>query len=323
MAKMLGSAGCLRPFTRSLSALLEKIAPDAFVTNAVKAHLVGALTRRPKHVPLIWYMRDGLEQRGLSRKLLAMLAYRCDMAICISGYVAAQFRQYVSTSVPAHVVYNIVDLTRFHPGAMPSQDLAKRPEEVWFGVVGAITPLKGQDIFLDTAEKVIDHLPDAAFLIVGSNPYATEAGLGYEDRLRRRVANSVLLNRVKFVGFRDDVPGVISCLDVLVQPNRGPEGLGRSVLEAMACAVPVISVDRWGPAELVEHGRSGLLFPPLDAEKLAAHMITLAGSASLRRSMGERGHDWIQRNLVSKKLAGEFDGILASAIATPLQRATT
>ncbi len=139
----------------------------------------------------------------------------------------------------------------------------------------------------------------------------------YEDLLRRRVGSSSLLGRVKFVGFRDDVPSVLSQLDVLVQPNRGPEGLGRSVLEAMACGVPVIAVDKWGPAELVEHGRSGLLFPPQDAEKLATHMLTLASSESLRKAMGKHGHDWIQQNLISKKLAGQFDGILACAIASP------
>ena len=143
----------------------------------------------------------------------------------------------------------------------------------------------------------------------------------YEDLLRHRVGSSALHGRVRFVGFRDDVPSVLSQLDVLVQPNRGPEGLGRSVLEAMACGVPVIAVDKWGPAELVEHGRSGLLFPPHDAEKLATHMLTLASSESLRKAMGKHGHDWIQQNLISKKLVGQFDGILACAISAPQQEA--
>ena len=318
---MLRSAACLMAFTRRLSKLLAEIGPSVFVTNAVKAHVIGALARKRKGVPLIWYMRDGLEQRVLSRKLLALLAWRCDLAVCISEYVASQFREYVSQSVPAHVVYNIVDLDRFHPGAQPAADLRKGPNEIWFGMIGAITPLKGHDIFLDTAEQVLRQLPEAVFVIVGSNPYFTQAGSAYEDLLRRRVENSSLAGRVKFVGFRDDVPGVISQLDVLVQPNRGPEGLGRSVLEAMACGVPVIAVDKWGPAELVEHGRTGLLFPPLDAEKLATHMLTLAQSEPLRKAMGQSGHDWIQQNLISMKLAGQFDGILAGAINSPRSEA--
>jgi len=92
--------------------------------------------------------------------------------------------------------------------------------------------------------------------------------------------------------------------------------LGRSVLEAMACGVPVITVNKWGPAELIQDGGTGLLFPPLDTEQLAAHMLALGRDGALRKTMGQRGHDWIQQNLVSQELAGKFDRVLASAIAS-------
>ncbi len=316
LAQMVRSAGYLPSFTRRLSELLEEIDPSAFVTNAVKAHIIGSLTPRRKNIPLIWYMRDGMEDRVFSRKLLALLSRRCDLAVCISQYVASQFRKYVSASLPTTVVYNIVDLKRFHPDVLAPADLLKQPDEIWYGIVGAITPLKGHDVFLDAAERVLPQLPKAMFLIVGNNPYATEAGLEYEERLRRRVASSALRDRVKFVGFRGDMPSVCSQLDVLVQPNRGPEGLGRSVLEAMACSVPAIAVNKWGPAELIQDGETGLLFPPLDTGQLTAHMLMLGRNGSLRKTMGKRGHDWIRQNLVEKELAGKFDRILASAIAS-------
>jgi len=297
--------------------LLQEIAPSVLITNSAKSHVIGAVTRKHKDIPLIWFMRDGLEERVISRKLLALLSYRCDVAVCISRYVASQFRKYVSASVPVNVVYNIIDLKRFHPG-VHSTDLCKQAGDVWYGIVGAITPLKGHDIFLDAAERVFPQLPSAKFVVVGTNSYITEAGLKYEDELRQRVARSSLRGRVKFLGFRDDMPGIFSQLDVLVQPNRGPEGLGRSVLEAMACGVPVIAVDKWGPAELIQEGHGGLLFPPLDAVGLAAHMLRLGRSGSLRETMGKRGLEWIQQNLVSKELAMKFDRILAGAMTLPL-----
>jgi len=300
-------------FGRRFSELVEGIGASAVVTNSVKAHVIGALSRK-RNVPLIWYMRDGLEERVLSRRVLALLSRRCDLAVCASQYVASQVQQYVSASVPAQVVFDIVDLKRFHPDALPPADLRKQPDEIWYGMVGAITPLKGHDIFLDAAERVLAQLPKAVFVIAGSNAYVTEGGLEYEKQLRRRVASSSLRDRVKFVGFRRDMPSVCSQLDVLVQPNRGPEGLGRSVLEAMACSVPVIAVNKWGPAELIDDSRSGLLFTPLDTEQLTAHMLTLGRSKSLRRIMGNRGHDWVQRNLVATELAEKFDRILAGAI---------
>lgn len=317
VAQMFFAAAGLRSFARQLSALLHKIGASAFVTNAVKAHVIGALTRKRKDVPLVWYMRDGLEERLISRNLLALLASRCDLAVCISRYVASQFRQYVSASVPVGVVCDIVDLKRFHPSAIPPTDLPKQPGDLWYGIVGALTPLKGHDIFLDAAERLLPQLPNAMFLIVGSNPYITEAGLQYEEKLRRRVAGSSLRDRVRFLGFRHDVPNIFSRLDVLVQPNRGPEGLGRSVLEGMACAVPVIAVDKWGPAEFIRDGESGLLFPPLDAVALADRMLLLGSSENLRQRMGRRGLEWIRQNLDSKELAAKFDRILAAAMAVP------
>ena len=313
--KLLRAAAAVQHFTRDVSALLEQIAPAVLVTNAVKAHVIGALARKRQPLPLVWYMRDGLEHRVLSRKLLSLLSWRCDAAVCISEYVAAQFRQYVSRSAPSPVVYNIVDLGRFHPGVLPPPDLPKKPDEVWFGMLGAITPLKGQDIFLRAADRVLTQLPTAVFLIVGDNVYLTEAGLGYREQLQQRLAAS-LGERVKFMGFRDDVPGVLSQMDVLVQPNRGPEGLGRSVLEALACGVPVIAVNKWGPAELVQHGHTGLLFPPLDTEQLAAHMVSLGQDESLRKRMGEHGRDWIQKNFISGKLAGQFEQVLSSVMVS-------
>jgi glycosyltransferase involved in cell wall biosynthesis len=314
-ARVLRFAAKLKSFARQLSDLLDEIGPSALVTNAIKAHVIGALSRKRKDVPLIWYMRDGLEERAISRRLLALLSWRCDLAVCVSRYVEAQFRSYVSSLVPADVVHDVVDLGRFRPGALAPADLRKEPGEILYGIVGAITPLKGHDIFLDAAETVLQKLPTAKFVIVGNNPYVTEEGLQYEESLRRRIKNSALRDRVKFLGFRNDVPNVMAQLDVLVQPNRGPEGLGRSVLEAMACGVPVIAVNKWGPAELIDDSRSGLLFAPLDTKRLVVHMLTLGESASLRNIMGKLGHEWIHRNLVAKELAGKFDRILSGAIA--------
>jgi glycosyltransferase involved in cell wall biosynthesis len=317
--RMLRFAASLRKFARRLSDLLREIDPAIVVTNAVKAHVLGALIRKREDLPLIWYMRDGLEERVISRKVLALLSSRCDLAVCISHYVAAQFGKYVSTSVPANVVYNIVDLGRFRPEAAAPPDLKKKSGDVWFGIVGAITPLKGQDIFLNAAEQVLHQLPNSVFLIAGNNPYSTQSGMNYEESLRRRMENSILRDRVKWLGFRNDIPNVMAQLDVLVQPNRGPEGLGRSVLEAMACKVPVIAADKWGPAEVIEDSGSGVLFRPLDTQQLADQMIALGESASLRQILGERGHDWIHRNLIATELAGKFDRILAEAIGCQRQ----
>src|SRR6202167_4485982 len=76
LARMVLSAGHLPSFTRRLSELLEEIDSSAFVTNAVKAHIIGSLARRRKNVPLIWNMGDGMEGLAFSEKLLGVLSGR-------------------------------------------------------------------------------------------------------------------------------------------------------------------------------------------------------------------------------------------------------
>jgi glycosyltransferase involved in cell wall biosynthesis len=297
------AAGSLVGVSVRLRAELARLAPDVLVTNGAKAHVLGALAR-PRGVPLVWCAREGLEDRPLSRRVLRLAARRCDGAIAISRYVAAELRPIVPEPAAIHVVRNIVHVPDRRP-ALPD-DLAKGAGEVWLGVVGALTPLKGQDLFLAAAARIAADVPAARFLVVGGEPYRSEAGLGFAASLRARAAALGIADRTWFLDERDDAAAVIAHLDVLVQPNRGPEGLGRVILEAMAAGVAVVGVDRWGPRELVTDGETGFLVPPGDVEALAERMRRLAGDPSLRVRLGAAGRRWVRLHNDPATLAGAF-----------------
>jgi glycosyltransferase involved in cell wall biosynthesis len=289
-----------------LRAELEWLGPDVLLTNGLKAHVLGALVAPVLGVPLVWYAREGLEDRPLSRCLLRSLGRRCDGVIAISRYVAGEFRPLVPGPAPVHVVRNIVDPVALRPGLALPGDLAKPAGELWFGVVGALTPSKGQDLFLSAAARVGADLPAARFLVVGGEPYHTETHLGFGAMLRAHAGALGIADRTRFLGERDDAASVIANLDVLVQPNRGPEGLGRAVLEAMACGVPVVAVDRWGPRELVEDGRTGLRVPPGDVDALARAMSQLGRDPALRARLGAGGRRAIEAGGDPATLARAF-----------------
>jgi glycosyltransferase involved in cell wall biosynthesis len=289
IAGLLAAAGGVGILRTRLHAELSRLEPDVVLTNGLKAHVLGALLRRHVDVPLVWYAREGLEDRPLSRLVLRALGRRCDGVVAISRYVASELRPIVPGPASIHVVRNVVDPSRVRPGLPLPADLAKPAGEVWLGIVGALTPLKGQDVFLDAAARVASDVPHARFVVVGGEPYDTETGLGFAATLHARAAALGLDGRVRFLGQRDDAAAVIANLDVLVQSNRGPEGLGRTLLEAMACGVPVVGVDRWGHRELVEDGRTGFLVPPGDVAALADRMCRLAGDARLRAELGGAG----------------------------------
>jgi glycosyltransferase involved in cell wall biosynthesis len=283
VARLASAAASLGILRTRLRAELARLAPDVLVTNGVKAHGIGALLRPQLACPLVWYAREGVEDRPLSRLGLRMLGRRCDAVIAISRYVASEVRPLVPGPAPIHVVRNIVDVRPEQP--LPA-DLTKAAGAAWIGIVGALTPLKGQDVFLDAAARVAAEAPHARFVVVGGEPYATGAGRGFGATLRARAQALGIAARVDFLGERDDAAAIIANLDVLVQASRGPEGLGRTILEAMACGVPVVAVDAWGPRELVADGRTGCLVPPGDAAALADRLATLVRDPALRARLG-------------------------------------
>ncbi|MGH7894895.1 MAG: glycosyltransferase family 4 protein [Candidatus Binatia bacterium] len=313
---VVATPGVLRELRRTLT----RLAPDVVVTNGIKAHVLGALVRRPADPPLVWYAREGLEDRPYSRTLLGLLSHRCDGAIAISRYVASEFRPLMPLRAPIHVVPNIVDFARFRPGLRSPADLPKAPGEVRFGVVGALTPLKGQDLFLEAAARVVAALPDARFVIVGGSPYRTEATLGFGERLRGQARALGIERHVAFLGARDDVASVMASLDVLVQPNRGPEGLGRSIVEAMATALPVVVVDRWGPRELVRDGETGLLVPHLDVPALAERMVRLGSDPALRTRLGRAARTWVTHAYDPDRLGAGFRAALTEMLGARASR---
>ncbi|MCK6553702.1 glycosyltransferase family 4 protein [Candidatus Binatia bacterium] len=311
LAGALSAVSALPLLLHRLRRTLAGLDADCLVTNGIKSHVIGAAVTKGLHTPMVWYLRDGLAGRRLSTPLLRICGGRCAAGIAISRYVAGEARQVLPPDTRIEVLYNLVDLDRFQPGIAPPVDLPRAPAEVRFGVVGAVTPLKGQDLFLAAAPSVLAAVPEARFFVVGGNFYRTEKRLKFADELRSMVAARGLGDRVRFLGQRADMPAVMSSLDVLVQPNRGPEGLGRAILEAMACGVPVVAVDRWGPAELVRHRETGLLAPWMDVAALAKSMIALGKDAPLRHRLGTNGRAWLTKHVVAGTIVPRFREVIA------------
>jgi glycosyltransferase involved in cell wall biosynthesis len=290
--------------------LLRSLAPDVVVTNGVKPHALGSLALRTlPAVPLVWYLRESMERRPVARLVLRTLAGRCDGAIAVSRYVAND-AAYLAPRTRVDVLYNIVNV----PILTPFPPFPKPAGEIWFAAIGALTPLKGHDVFLRAAAKVHGVCPEARFLIAGSNRYAPERTGGYEERLHQLVREQGLGSVVRFLGQRSDVGELLRHVDVLVQPNTGPEGFGRSVIEAMQAGVPVIASRGWSFLELIDHGSTGWLVPPGNPQALAYRMIGAAANASARRRVGRAGLAFARTIRTADCVAG-FEAALHRAVA--------
>ncbi len=195
------------------------------------------------------------------------------------------------------VVYSGVDTARFHPGldAMRlRRELGLSEEAKVVAMVGRFQRVKGHHIFQAMAERLLAEMPATQFIVAGDDTFGAAADQRYRDVILARAKSSaVLRDKLRYIGFREDIEMVYAAADVVVCPSEF-ESYGKANLEAMACGLPVVSGRRGGPAETVADGVTGYLVESGDAGALAARARRLLGDAELREMMGKAGRRHVE-----------------------------
>jgi len=164
------------------------------------------------------------------------------------------------------------------------------------GNVAALVPHKGQRYLIEAAHLVVQHVPDARFVILGEGEL--------REHLEKQVHEHHLEKHVLLPGFRTDVLGCLKAFDLFVMSSV-TEGLGTSLLDAMAASRPIVATTAGGIPEIVEEGVNGLLVPPRDAHALADAILRALRVADLRTRMGAAGFARVnERFTVEKMVAG-------------------
>ncbi|MBI5329651.1 MAG: glycosyltransferase family 4 protein [Betaproteobacteria bacterium] len=181
------------------------------------------------------------------------------------------------TSVPTGI-----DLARFAPADRRAARAALGlPDVPTLGILATLRNWKGHAYLLDAFAALGTDFPDWRLVCIGDGPQRAN--------LERRVAELGLSDRVAFPGNRDDVPDWLNALDLFVLPSYGDEGVPQSILQAMACGLPVVSTPVGAIAEAVADGETGLLVPARDAQGLAAGLARLMRDPELRARFGAAG----------------------------------
>jgi glycosyltransferase involved in cell wall biosynthesis len=189
---------------------------------------------------------------------------------------------------------------RFHPGisgARVRRELGVGPEVPLIGVVGRLVADKGQDDLLRAAPLILKSKPEARLLLVG---------IGSRESYLKDLAASLDLDRaVRFLGFRDDVPEITAALNVSVLPSIDCDASSAVLKEALACGVPAVATSIGGAAEILEDGRTGLIVPPRNPERLALAILSLLDDPERARDMGRRGSRDVAERFSPERLGGE------------------
>jgi glycosyltransferase involved in cell wall biosynthesis len=191
------------------------------------------------------------------------------------------------------IIHNGLDLSRFPRPSFTENNALRAYHCPVIGTLGHLSRKKGQRVFLQAVKILLDHGFDAEFVVLGDGPDRVALrGLADELNVTRRVTFTP-----------QTVSGQLNQLDLLVEPSL-QEGLGMSVMQAMATGVPVVATGVGGLYDLIEDGVTGIMVPAADAVALADAMHRLLSNSSERIELAKQAREMIEKEF-SAELAAQ------------------
>lgn len=228
---------------------------------------------------------------------------RAVRVIAVSEAVAAVLRSDGIDPRRIVVIRSGIDLTdgaRARPAGIRSR-LALGPESRLAVTVGALVPHKDHATLIHAAARLAGRDPDLHWIVVGEGPL--------RPVLERLIATKGLSGRVHLLGHLEEPLGVVAEADVFVMSSR-EEGLGTSVLDALACGIPVASTDAGGLPEMLGDG-VGVLVPAGRPDLLGDAVARILADPALRAELGSRGARAVRR-FSAERMAAEVARVYRS-----------
>jgi glycosyltransferase involved in cell wall biosynthesis len=295
--RQLAAGGALGRYILALRALLRDVRPDLVHTVSLKAGVYGSTAARLGGVPVVWHLHDHLTAGYLPARAIAPM--RALAGWWPSGLLVPS--RSVLATVGRRRSGLLTDVLPF-PVPLPEAAVEPREEVAVVGMLGRITPWKGQDVFLEAFAQAFP-AGDVHARIIGN---ALFGETDYEQELHAQAARLGIADRVEFTGFRTDVDAELRRLDVLVHASVLPDPLPGVVLEGMGMGLPVVAADAGGNPEHVVDGVNGLLHVPGDVADLARALRRAAGPitdrAALGRAARESAHRYAPETVVEQIL---------------------
>jgi glycosyltransferase involved in cell wall biosynthesis len=321
---LLGLVSSAPSVMRFLARLREAIAapqPDVIHSNGMKAHLLAGLVS-PARARLVIHLHDFVGARRASKWLLPALSRIRRRAVFIanSRAVAQDFAR-IAPDANVRTVYNVVDTDYFREGAAEPDWLAAladleapAQETTSFGLVATYARWKGHRLFIEAAGQVCNARPELPlrFYVVGGPIYKTRGSQVRASELLEHARSAGIESRFGLVPFQDDIARVYRALNVVVHASTEPEPFGRTIVEAMACARPVIIARAGGAAELFDEGENAFGFEPGNTAELAQIMMRDL-DPGVRARLGRSARDHAVAGFGRSRLAPELLRIYADS----------
>jgi glycosyltransferase involved in cell wall biosynthesis len=208
-----------------------------------------------------------------------------DATVAISDCIARVLRDFGIDESRLHTVHSCIDPQRLEAEPWPRSELGVAEDTPLLCNVAALVGHKDQATLIAAMPAVLEAFPNALLLVAGEGALRSD--------LEAQIAALSLGEHIRLLGYRRDVPSLLRAADCFVLSSK-EEGLGTSVLDAMACGVPVVATAAGGIPEMVEHEVTGLLSPVGSPERLAAHLVRLLKDPALAQSLKAGGEALVQ-----------------------------
>jgi len=269
--------------------------------------IVGPALKQKNQTELVWHLHEIVQQPSLLKNFLAYLIGKADKIIAVSKATQTFWGNAINNK-QVHLLYNGMDLSRYTNVSSEKTNMIPNasPTETWVGMIGRVQPWKGQHYFLDIIEAYLKQNPSditTQFIIAG------DAYPGYEKLtidLRLSIERKGLHKRVTYLGYRSDIPQLLSALDVLVLPSTSPDPLPTVVLEAMSAGKPVLATAQGGALEMVVDQETGKFMPIENAKQAAAILAELLHDKERLKEMGKAGRRRVEKEFRAAALANNW-----------------
>lgn len=275
----------------ALARLLESARPDVVHTHSSKAGVlgrlasstveIGARVHTPHTFAFLFGAMFGAVQRRMYFEIERGLAARTQALVAVSESERATIvASGVAPLERVRCVPNGIDPAPFlNARPLERRELCADPSKPLVLVVGLLNAAKGQDLALEALAS--RGLEDVQLVLAGHGEMRAEL-----EALAQRLR---VAPRVRFLGFRDDVPRLLATCDALLLPSRW-EGMPYAVLEAMASAKPVVATPVDGARDAVVDGRTGFVAHAIDAASITEALRRCVHSSALERAeLGRAG----------------------------------
>ncbi|MBI1923530.1 glycosyltransferase [Candidatus Poribacteria bacterium] len=183
--------------------------------------------------------------------------------------------------------------------------LGKSPDDVVIGTVGRLVPVKDYSTFLKALQILLKAGKEFHAIFVGDGPLNGEL---------QCLANELRLSKnVTFLGNRHDIPDLLNTMDIFVLTSLH-EGISNTILEAMACGLPVVATNVGGTPEIVEDGKTGILVSVQNPDELAGVIEILIENKELRGKMGKQGRRRVEENFSLERMVKNYEGLYLSLV---------